>query len=472
MPNGDAAFVRNADREPQKITLSAFFEKRGTRFVHIKMWSKGISKMNNTSNKKRFFSILTVLLSVIVMFSVLGTVIFAEETGEVTDTTAVLDGTENDEIVIEEEDTGFKLNDILLIPMGFIIRVCYNVSNNYMTALLLFAIVMQIILFPLGIKQQKNSNKQASLRPKENAIRKKYAGRNDAATQQKVQQEIMNLYQQENFNPASGCLPLLIQLPIIFALFAVVRQPLTYVTRLSAGVINSLKEQIANLGYTLNAGYEEISIITYLKDHGMEGIKGISLTAADIEAMPNFKMFGGMFDISVTPSTQIWSIYILVPILTFIVLMLSQYLTKKFSYRPETAAGSADPSAQTSMKVMNWMMPLMSVYFAFIVPSAIGVYWIFRNILSVIQQIILSLLYPTPKFTEEELLASEKEYLGKTKNKPKAERDPNRPRPRSLHTIDFDDDDTAEAPKAPVKSETKENSALAPAPLKEDKSDK
>ena len=425
--------------------------------------------MNITNNKRRFFSILTVLLSVIVMVSALGTVIFAEETAEVTDTSAVLEGTE-DEIVIEEEERGFKLSDVLLIPMGFIIRVCYNVSDNYMTALLMFAIVMQIILFPLGIKQQKNSNKQASLRPKENAIRKKYAGRNDAATKQKVQQEIMNLYQQENFNPAGGCLPLLIQLPIIFALFAVVRQPLTYVTRLSTGVIGSLKEQITNLGYTLNAGYEEISIITYLKENGLDGIRGLSLTAADIEAMPNFKMFGGLFDISVTPSSQVWSIYILVPILTFIVMMLSQHITKKFTYRPETATG-ADPSAQTSMKMMNWMMPLMSVYFAFIVPSAIGVYWIFRNILSVIQQIILSLLYPTPKFTEEELLAAEKEYLGKTKNKPKAERDPNRPRPKSLHTIDFDDDDAIaeKSEKSANGSTEKENSAIEAAPLKEDK---
>lgn len=433
------------------------------------MRSKGIQKMNITNNKRRFFSILTVLLSVIVMVSALGTVIFAEETAEVTDTSAVLEGTE-DEIVIEEEERGFKLSDVLLIPMGFIIRVCYNVSDNYMTALLMFAIVMQVILFPLGIKQQKNSNKQASLRPKENAIRKKYAGRNDAATQQKVQQEIMNLYQQENFNPAGGCLPLLIQLPIIFALFAVVRQPLTYVTRLSTGVINSLKEQITNLGYTLNAGYEEISIITYLKENGLDGIRGLSLTADDVAAMPNFKMFGGLFDISVTPSAKVWSIYILVPILTFIVMMLSQHVTKKFTYRPETATG-ADPSAQTSMKMMNWMMPLMSVYFAFIVPSAIGVYWIFRNILSVIQQIILSLLYPTPKFTEEELLAAEKEYLGKTKNKPKAERDPNRPRPKSLHTIDFDDDDaTAEKSEKSANGNTeKENSAIEAAPLKEDK---
>lgn len=417
--------------------------------------------INNNKTKKSLRILFTVIVT-IVLISSLVTVAFAEETSAVTDS------------VGSEEKDGFQLKDILLIPMGFIIRVCYNISNNYAVALLLFALVMQVILFPLGIKQQKNTNKQASLRPKESAIRKKYAGRNDQATQQKLQQEIMALYQQENFNPASGCLPLLIQLPIIFALFAVVRQPLTYITRLSSGKIAILKEQITailkNAGTTITSGYEEIEIISYLKEHGVAGITGV--TEAEVAAMPDFTMFGGMFDISVRPSTNIWSIYILVPILTFVVMYLSQIITKKFTYRPEPAGG--DANTQNSMKIMEWMMPLMSVYFAFIVPSAIGVYWIFRNILSVIQQFILSKMYPTPRFTEEELKAAEKEYLGKTKKTVKTERDPNRPRPRSLHTIDFDDDEetdtgtSASVKKAPEKT-AEANPALGAAPLKEDK---
>ena len=80
--------------------------------------------------------------------------------------------------------------DIINVPLGFIIKVCYQLTQNYAVALLLFAIALQILLFPLGIKQQKNSVKQASLRPKENAIRKKYAGRNDRATMMKMNTEI------------------------------------------------------------------------------------------------------------------------------------------------------------------------------------------------------------------------------------------------------------------------------------------
>ncbi len=392
---------------------------------------------------------LTLVLMSVLLIASLVTVTFAAEATDAP---------------VEEKD-GFKLSDILLVPMGFIIRICYRLTNNYATALLLFALIMQIILFPLGVKQQKNTNKQASLRPKENAIRKKYAGRNDQVTQQKMQQEIMELYQKENFNPAGGCLPLLIQLPIIFALFAVIRQPLTYITRLGSSTITSLKTQIADLGVTLTSGYEEISVISYLKENGVSAVTGV--TQEIVDTMPNFKMFGGAFDISVEPSSKIFSIYLLIPILTLAIMLISQKITKKLTYRPEQPA-NADPNANCSMKMMEWMSPVMCTYFAFIVPSAIGVYWMFRNILAVVQQFILSKLYPTPKFTEEEMREAEREYLGKNP-KPKTKRDPNAPRPRSLHTIDFDDDDVAPAPKVEKKPEEKPVAGLEAAPLKEDK---
>lgn len=75
---------------------------------------------------------------------------------------------------------------------------------NYAIAILLFALIIKIIFFPLGIKQQKNMQKQASLRPKEMAIRKRYAGRTDKVTQQKMQQDIMELYQKENYSMFGG----------------------------------------------------------------------------------------------------------------------------------------------------------------------------------------------------------------------------------------------------------------------------
>ena len=108
--------------------------------------------------------------------------------------------------------------DILNKPIGWIIEQCYKLIPNYAVALLILAVVMKVLLFPFGIKQQKNMVRQAKLRPKEMAIRKRYAGREDKVTQQKMQQEVMKLYQEENYNPASGCLPMILQLVIIFSL--------------------------------------------------------------------------------------------------------------------------------------------------------------------------------------------------------------------------------------------------------------
>lgn len=375
---------------------------------------------------------------------------------------------ENGDYILSEGNSGFQIQDILLVPMGYIIQVCYAITHNYALALLLFAIVMQLVLFPIGIKQQKNMIKQASLRPKENAIRKKYAGRKDAVTQKKMNDEIMVLYQQENFNPAGGCLPLLIQLPIIFALFYVVRMPLTYISRLSPDVIKVLQVQVKNAGATLTPSYEQIGIISHLKENGLSAISGLGdkVTQATIDAMPSFRMFGGAFDLSVQPSSNIWSIYLLVPILTFVFMYGSMKLMKKFTYQPQS---TGDAQTQSSMKIMELMSPVMCTYFAFIVPSAIGLYWMYRNILAFVQQVALSKIYPLPKFTEEQLKEAEKEYFGRTK-KTKAERDPNKPKPRSLHRIDFDDDGDDAGTPAVTGGGKKSDSPIDAAPLKDDDS--
>jgi len=118
---------------------------------------------------------------------------------------------------------------IFYIPFGYLLKFCCLISgNHYVLALFFFALIMQIVLFPLGIKQQKTSVNMQKMKPKEQIIREKYKGRTDRPTQMKMQQEIQELYQKEGVSQFSGCLPLLIQLPIILILFGVVRYPLSY----------------------------------------------------------------------------------------------------------------------------------------------------------------------------------------------------------------------------------------------------
>lgn len=357
--------------------------------------------------------------------------------------------------------------DIINVPLGWIMRVCYSLVNNYFFAILLFAVIMQVILLPLAIKQQKNSVRQAKLSPKIKALQKKYAGRTDAATQQKMQEETMELYKRENFSPASGCLPLLIQMPILLALYQVVINPLRYITGLSADRISELRTYMTDtLSLELNTRSPYIDMLNKIREN-TDAYVSVAPELADNPILPSMSI--GSFDLSAIPDIA-WNWLILVPIFTFIVAILSQKITRHFTYQsPETIEAQKSPS----MKIMNYSMPLLSVWIAFSVPAAIGMYWIFRNILMTVQQILLSRLIPVPRFTEEDYRAAEKEMkVGKPK------REKSKIPPRSLHHIDDPEYQAkreallaAAEEEAKAEAETAENGETtdAPAPvLKED----
>ena len=112
---------------------------------------------------------------------------------------------------------------------SYIMKGCLFISgDHYVIALFFFALAMMILLLPLALKQHNSQIKMAKVKPKEIAIREKYKGRNDRTTQQKMTMEIQEMYRENGYSQFSGCLPLLIQLPIIMILFAIVRQPMTY----------------------------------------------------------------------------------------------------------------------------------------------------------------------------------------------------------------------------------------------------
>ena len=339
--------------------------------------------------------------------------------------------------------------EIIYKAFGWIMEKCYALVEamggfgGYALALLLFTVVCQIILFPFGIKQQKNSLKQASLRPKENVIRRRYNGRTDRASQMKMNEEIQMLYQEEHFSPFAGCLPLLIQLPLIFALFAVIREPLTYITGLSADEIHRITGFINNSnieGFTANS--TQIDIARILNDPAlaekMQGIYSV-VPALNGAIIPNFMI--GSFDLSLAPNafSGIFHLHMLVPVFTFLSSYFGQKLTRKYTYQaPSAESGS-------SMKLMNVMMPLLSAYFSYIWFAAMGVYWIFRSVLSFVQQILLSKMYPIPKLTEEEMKAEEKAYQAKLRGK-----NVNKSTPVDIpgrKSLIFDDDDDEPAAK-------------------------
>ncbi len=371
--------------------------------------------------------------------------------------------------------------DIINIPFGYVIRFCYWLTNNYALALLLFAIFVKLLLFPFGIKQQKNSVKQAALTPKTEAIRKKYAGRTDAPTQQKMNQEIMDLYKQENFNPASGCLPLLIQMPILLSLYQVVTNPLRYICNVGKDSIAAIGEKIIELGADVlaipqgitlpaadkAANLTQMNILSILKveDNFNTLLQAIPehLEGLEFDALPIFNLFGhlGGIDLSATPSFKPITWLIIIPILSGLASYFGMKLTRKFSFQADTAA-----TAAPSMKAMDLMMPLMSVFIAFGVPAVIGIYWIYQSILGVVQQLILSKMFPPHIYTPEELKKIEKEANAKAKEQPKKELK----KVKSLHHIDDEDYDSLPEVKTTPEKKIKEEegSAISKGVLKDE----
>ena len=362
--------------------------------------------------------------------------------------------------------------------MGYILRFAYSLTNNYLTSIFLFTLVIELLLIPIAIKQQKNQIKQASLAPKAAAIRKKYAGRTDQATQQKMQQETMDMYKAENFNPAGGCGPLLIQFPIIICLNNVVTRPLRYICNVPNTQIEALKNTLEGLGHEIGVSNTQIEMINLIRGNVSDYYS--VAPALEKAIIPNFHV--GPLDLSQVPeiSFKPFNWLMLIPVITFVVMIISQYIMQKFTYQSPEAKNTQNAA---SMKIMMWSMPLLSVYFEFKLSAAIGVYWIFRNILQLVERIVISKLFPIPKFTEEDYNEAERQ-AGLSERQKKKEAKENKKFVRSLHHIDDEEyiekhkEELAEleaekevknVPETKVgKTSTAKN---APAPIKNDEKD-
>lgn len=324
-----------------------------------------------------------------------------------------------------DSDGGFL--DKLLGWIGSFLGWLDRVTGSYLIALMIFAVLVELLMLPLGIRQHKNSIRQAKLRPKEMAIRKKYAGRDDQATRQKVTNEIQDLYQRENFSPYSGCLPLFLQIPIILALYQIVINPLQYVLGQSPAMSTALTQYYTaaraagGLGMAIPRS-GTIEILSRIGDK-LDGLKDFLFYQNGTEIydrmsflkLPDFNL--GSINLGNSPSFNDFSILWLVPALTFIVYFTSMKLTKKFTYQPTMNTDPQDKQTACSNQIMDFMMPIMSTWVCFMVPALVGIYWMFKSVISTLRQFIVAKAMPYPKFTEEDYRAAEREYAGKAPKK-------------------------------------------------------
>ncbi len=387
--------------------------------------------------------------------------------------------------------------DTILGWIGTLLGILDLGTGNYLVSLLMFALILEICLLPISIKQHKNTIKQANLRPKEMAIRKKYAGRNDQATQQKITMEIQEMYQKEHYSPFGGCLPLLLQMPVLIALYQIVINPLRYVMHLSADFIAAVDSfskwaglpdlhgtiDLVNYvsgGQITAEGFKSYitnpEIFSQVKNYFVEGstataeslVSEFETAFSNLDALSTFNI--GPINLALSPSSEGFGWLMLIPVLTFIVYFASMKINRKLTYQPTQAEGG---QVGCSNNVMDITMPLMSVFISFSMPGVVGVYWIFKSILGSIKQFVLVKAMPYPTFTEEDYKAAEKEYAGKPSKKVNTKNtiEATRHNPKSLFHMDDEDYDPAASVPTPEEKNLTEKSPAYAEPMK-DESDK
>ena len=267
---------------------------------------------------------------------------------------------------------------------GYLLNALYSVFNNYGIAIIVFSIILRIILIPITIKQQKSLKKSAELQEEMKEIQRKYKN-----NPEKLNQETIDLYKREKLSPFAGCFSSIIQIVIILSVFWLVSQPLTYMKKLDANVINDYKTQLQQGGE--QSTYTEIAIINKF---GQE----------DERVSLNMDFLG--LDLSKVPSSNLgdWKVYI-IPALYVISSVLSIKInnvmnSKKKNDKKVITDGSNtniqnEPSELEAMEAMNknmmYMMPLMSVFIAFIAPLGLALYWFISNVLVIIEKLIIDI---------------------------------------------------------------------------------
>lgn len=270
--------------------------------------------------------------------------------------------------------------DFLTNTLGYALNWLYQLFNNYGIAIIVFSVVTKLILLPFSIGQQKTMEKSAKVQAKVKEIQERHKGNQEA-----VNKETMKLYKEEGMNPFSGCLNAILQIVILFSMFFLVSKPLTHMLKLPTeqiqGYITEAKESLPE-GENLS-GYEEIAVIQKVKPEG--------------QSLINMEFLG--IDLSDIPSKNYtnWTVFI-IPVLYVITSVVSLRMTNKMQRKaqgkddkPKEAGKeeTTDVAAQMS-KNMSFMMPLLSVYIAWIAPLGLGLYWLVNNIMQIVQQVSVS----------------------------------------------------------------------------------
>ncbi len=317
-------------------------------------------------------------------------------------------------------------------PLGYVMQWIYQLMPSYFVALLLFTLLVRLVLFPLSIKNQKNTADRARLAPRLERIQKKYG-----QDRQKLMEKQQALYEKEGVKMTGGCLPMLVQMLVLFSVIAVIYKPLTYMQRIPESQINACievavesldesgkgnKELISQLKNE-KSYYRELYLFNFINanhDAMVDKLeKECKLPKPEaINVVDTMKKTGEEFSIFGISLLEVPKDYGIKPNWLWLIVLasgLSSFATSMLSMKYSKASMPQDQQqmAGCSNSMMMYMMPAMSLVFSFTVPSGVAVYWTFSNLLAMVQTVALNAMYNPAKIRAQ----AEAEYAERRRKK-------------------------------------------------------
>ncbi len=303
-----------------------------------------------------------------------------------------------------------SLFDFLAVPLGYVLNLIYKFIPNYLVALFIFTLLTRALMFPLTLKSQKAQVKRMKLAPRLERLQKKYA-----KDPKKLQEKQMALYEKHGVSMTGGCMPLLVQMVLLFGVISTIYNPLTHAmqipTEVTAASVKAAEIKENDAYYqqiylldSVETKEEEIrTAINKLDKSVLQGKTADEYVGLLKEAKEEFTIFG--VNVLPVPSdgespNWLWMIGILSGLTALGSSLLSMHYTKL------SQGNKKQPGQGCTNGMMIFFMPAFSLYITFTVPGMVGIYWIFSNLIAIGQTYLLNKIYDPVKIREE----AEREY--------------------------------------------------------------
>lgn len=295
---------------------------------------------------------------------------------------------------------------------GYVLNFIYEIVKNYGLAIIIFSILVKLLMIPMSIKQQKTMKKSQKIQSKMKEIQFKY--KNNPEMLNKATQE---LYKSENMSPFSGCFSAIVQIILLFAVFYLVRSPLTYMKKVDTSVTDKYAKIIRENDLSTNSAYPEIEIIRELgnirelknknveeNNEQQEKTELSEIKDEELDSLSINMDFLGLNLAQVPTRSSDWKAYI-IPILYVLVSIISLRVVNNTNKKvkkenPEENKDEKslakpeddfDPMEQMN-KNMNMMFPVMYLAVALIAPLGLALYWLMNSLLMIAEKLILNKL--------------------------------------------------------------------------------